>query len=82
MSANSILTQAGYNPGALLDYLKARKELTSDAQLAKALEVAPPMISKLRHGKLPIGPSILLKIHDATDTPARELRKMMGVLNQ
>ena len=38
------------------------KELNvkNDAALSRALEVAPPVISKLRHGKLNIGDSMLV----------------------
>jgi ribosome-binding protein aMBF1 (putative translation factor) len=36
--------------------------LKNDAQLAHKLNVAPPVISKVRNGKLTIGDSLLIKI--------------------
>lgn len=36
--------------------------LKNDAQLAFKLGVAPPVISKIRNGKLTIGDSLLIKI--------------------
>ncbi len=52
------------------------KELNvkNDAALSRALEVAPPVISKLRHGKLNIGDSMLVRVHELTELPIREIR--------
>jgi len=44
-----------YNPNRLLDTLIERLRLKNDAALSRALEVAPPVISKIRHGRLPVG---------------------------
>jgi len=49
--------------------------LKNDAALSRALEVQPPVISKIRHGKIGIGPSILLRVHELTDLHVREIRK-------
>jgi hypothetical protein len=43
-----------YNPDNLLDGIIARLRLKNDAALARALEVAPPLISKIRHRRLPV----------------------------
>lgn len=48
----------------LLDEVSARKRLANDAALARTLKVMPPVISKLRHGKLNIGPALILRIHE------------------
>ncbi|MFZ6813581.1 hypothetical protein ACO0K3_03870 [Undibacterium sp. Rencai35W] len=50
--------------------------LKNDAELAMNLKVAPPVISKMRHGKLPIGSSILIKIHDTFDISIKEIRAL------
>ena len=46
----------------LIDGLVALHCLKNDAALAHKLEVAPPVISKVRNGRLPIGDSLLIKI--------------------
>jgi hypothetical protein len=52
--------------------------LKNDAALARALEVAPPLISKIRHRRLPVGASLLIRMHEVTDLPVHELRELMG----
>lgn len=67
-----------YNPGRLLDALAERLNAKNDAALSRALEVAPPVLSKIRHGRLPVGATILLRMHEASGIPIRELRDLMG----
>ncbi|MBK4735160.1 hypothetical protein [Noviherbaspirillum pedocola] len=67
-----------YNPDNLLDGVISRLKLKNDAALARALEVAPPLISKIRHRRLPVGASLLIRIHEVTDLPVHELRALMG----
>lgn len=67
-----------YNPDNLLDGIIAKLRLKNDAALARALEVAPPLISKIRHRRLPVGASLLIRIHEVTDLPVHELRELMG----
>ncbi len=69
---------SAYNPGRLLDTLAERLGAKNDAALSRALEVAPPVLSKIRHGRLPVGATILLRMHEASAIPIRELRDLMG----
>ena len=48
----------------LLDYLRREYNLPSDAALAEAMQVSPPMISKLRNGHTGLTASMMLRIHD------------------
>ena len=66
-----------YNPNRLLDTLIENLRLKNDAALSRALEVAPPVISKIRHNTLPIGATILLRMHEISDFSIRELRALM-----
>ena len=66
------------NVEALIDYLLSYMGLKNDAALAKILKVAPPVISKLRNNRLPLGASMLLRMHDATDLSIANLRKVAG----
>ena len=59
----------------LLDTLLA-KGPKNDAALARALEVAPPVISKIRHGRLPVGASLLIRMHEVFDVSIRELKRI------
>ena len=58
----------------LLDAVMAKLGLKNDAALLRALEVAPPVISKIRHGRLPVGATLLIRMHEVTDIAIRELK--------
>lgn len=73
-----IATPATYNPDKLLDAIIAKLKLKNDAALSRALKVAPPVISKIRHRTLPIGATILLRMHDVSNFSIRELRALMA----
>ncbi len=68
---------ADYDPNRVLDAIIAKLQLKNDAALSRALEVAPPVISKIRHNTLPIGATILLRMHEISDFSIRELRALM-----
>lgn len=61
-------------PNKFLNTLIEKLELKNDAALARAVEMAPPVISKLRHGKIPIGSMMILRAHELTGLPTREIR--------
>jgi hypothetical protein len=71
-------SQAGYNPDNLLNTMLERLELKNDAALSRALEVAPPVISKIRHRRLPVGASMLIRMHEVSNLSVRELREILG----
>jgi hypothetical protein len=68
---------AEYDPNRVLDAIISKLKLKNDAALSRVLEVAPPVISKIRHSTLPIGATILLRMHEASDFSIRELRALM-----
>jgi plasmid maintenance system antidote protein VapI len=78
MAQHELKDQATYDPNSLLDTLISKLRLKNDAALCRALEVAPPVISKIRHKKLPIGASMLIRMHEVSDLSIRELRDLMG----
>ena len=69
----------GYDADALLDSLMKDFNLKNDAALARLLEVAPPMISKLRNGHASVTADMLLRMHDKTELSIRALRSRLGV---
>lgn len=78
MTEHDLLSQQTYDPNRLLDALIERLNLKNDAALSRTLEVAPPVISKIRHGRLPIGASMLIRMHEETGLNIKELRELMG----
>lgn len=66
------------NPNLLLDYLIGKLGLKNDAALSRALEVAPPVISKIRNNRLPVGATLLISMHELTGLTVAELRSLMG----
>ncbi|WP_211441418.1 hypothetical protein [Collimonas humicola] len=77
-SRNKLNEQATYDPNHLLDSLIEKLHLKNDAALARELEVAPPVVSKIRHHRLPVGASLLVRMEEISDLPIKELRALMG----
>lgn len=67
-----------YDPNHLLDTIIEHLELRNDAALSRVLGVEAPMISKIRHRRVPVGASFLIRIHEVTDISILELRALMG----
>jgi hypothetical protein len=68
---------AEYDPNRVLDAIIQKLKLKNDAALSRVLEVAPPVISKIRHHTLPIGATTLLRMHEVSEFSIRELRALM-----
>jgi hypothetical protein len=71
-------TSSDYNPNRLLDAIIETVGLKNDAALSRALAVEAPVISKIRHGKLPIGGILLIRMHEISQLSIKELRGLMG----
>jgi len=78
MAHHALSSQESYNPNHLLDILLGKMQLKNDAALSRMLEVAPPVISKIRHHRLPVGASLLIRMHEVSDLSIRDLRILMG----
>lgn len=78
MTEHDALGNIQFNPNHLLDTILKRKTLKNDAALSRLLSVAPPVISKIRHGRVPVGASLLIRMHEETDMSISELRGLMG----
>lgn len=64
-----------------LDYVIEKLRLKNDAALSRALDVAPPVVSKTRSGALGATPTLLLRIHDASDATITfaDMRARLGI---
>jgi hypothetical protein len=78
MTTEETVPEIDYNPNRLLDDLMKRLNLKNDAALSRALEVAPPVISKIRHYRLAVGASLLIRMHEVSGLSIRDLRELMG----
>lgn len=79
MTANTdVRTSQDYSPDRLLDTLRDNLKLKNDAALCRFLEVAPPIVSKIRHGRLPVGASLLIRMHEASGLGIKDLRYLLG----
>lgn len=67
-----------YKSGQLLDKLIEFMALKNDAALARKLGVLPPVISNIRHERLPFGPTMILKAHEESGVPVSIIRKWMA----
>ena len=59
----------------LLDELRRRFEIKSDAALARELDLVPSQISKLRSGKR-LTSGVILAIHEYLGVPVKEIREL------
>ncbi|MDQ1921676.1 hypothetical protein [Massilia pseudoviolaceinigra] len=68
-----------YDPAGLLDAVKALNHLPSDAALATLLRVAPPVISKVRHHRMLVGDSLILRCIEFAGMTVPQVRAYIGV---
>ena len=71
-----------YNPGILLDTLCVLLKLKTDGELAKTLDVAPSILSKIRCRRIPVGAIVLIRMHEVSGLTIAELRWLMGERRQ
>ena len=62
----------------LLDLVIMRLSLKNDAALSRSLEVAPPVISKIRNGKLSIGATMVIAIHELTGMAIADISAVLA----
>lgn len=72
----SIEPPAAPDANRVLDMAIRKLGLKSDRALSRALGVPQPLISNLRHGRILLGPAMLLRLHEATGVSTRELKNI------
>ena len=78
MEHQNIQPKHHYDPDRLLATLISKLSLKNDAALSRALEVSPPVISKIRHRRLPVTASLFIRMHEVSALTIAELRHLMG----
>lgn len=67
---------------ALLDELRDdHAKVKNDAALCKAMKVAPPVISKLRNGRLGMSGDMKIRIHELFGLSIAYIQNKLGVNN-
>ncbi len=72
------LSASQYAPERLIERLCSAVGARSYSALSRVIDISPSVLSKVRHRRLGVSSEILLRIHDATGIPIRELRRWMG----
>ena len=73
-----VLNVETFDPNKMFDTVIEKLSLRNDAALCRWVGVGPPVISKMRHGKLSVGASMLIRLHEISDISIKELRTLMG----
>lgn len=78
LKMNYLLAVEGYDANKLLDEVKQRLNIKSDAELSRVLRVTPPMISKIRHRMLAFSPHLMLRLTELCGMTYAEMREITG----
>ncbi len=63
-------------PNLLLDSIRKDLQLGSDRDLANILDMQHATISRFRSNKYPLGPALILAIHETVGYPVAKIREM------
>ena len=77
MTTTATGTPDSYNPPGLLDAVRAKMNLKNDAELGRALKITPPVISKIRNGRIAVSAAMILLIYDTAQMSLAEIRSYL-----
>jgi len=66
----------------VLDYLKEKRLVRNDRDLARVLDVNPPLLSKIRNGHLKFGAWMILAVHEEFDIPIKEIKALLATAEE
>lgn len=64
---------------ALLNKIIENHSLKNDAALARFLQLAPPVISKMRYGKLAVSGDTMIRVHEITGMTIKAIKDVLGL---
>jgi hypothetical protein len=73
MTSKRLSNQFPKDPNTLLNAVIGKLNLKNDAALCRALDVPPPVISKIRHHRIPLGSAMLVRLLEVTELSLGEL---------
>jgi DNA-binding transcriptional regulator YdaS (Cro superfamily) len=64
----------------LLDTVSSQMQCKNDAALSRLLEVAPPVVSNWRRGRIAFGPTHIVRLHekDPEAFPVKRIRELLA----
>lgn len=62
----------------LLDTIITEGHLKNDAALSRLLNLAPPVISKIRHGKLNVSGDTIIRIHEEVGMSIARIKHLVA----
>lgn len=63
----------------VIDLVKDKTGVVSDAALCRLLDVKPSFISKIRHEHIPLGATMLVKLNEVSGIPIRDMKQALGL---
>ena len=66
----------------VLDYLKEKRLVKNDRDLARVLDVNPPLLSKIRNGHMKFGAWMILAVHEEFDIPIKEIKALLATAEE
>lgn len=69
---NAILNPAAAS--AFLDRLIAENHLKTDAALSRFLDIAPPLISRIRSGRISFSSANIIAVHEKTGVSVADIK--------
>lgn len=75
---NNARDHESYDTNHLLDSVLDRLQLENDSALCDVLDIAPSVISDIRHMRHPIDAAMLVRLHELTDISISGLRNILG----
>jgi hypothetical protein len=65
----------------LLDHVAAHFKCKNDAAVCRLFDVMPPAISNLRRGRIPFGPTYIVRLHEMAPEvfPVKRIRQLLEV---
>lgn len=73
-----MIKQSPESVSRLLDSIIEEFSLKNDAALSRKLTIATPSLSNVRHGRVKVGPSFILRVHEVTGMPVKRIRKILA----
>ena len=72
-------TSATASANHLLDVVIDRLKCRNNSHLAARLGILRQKICHIRAGRVPVGPTIIISIHEETAMPIAEIKKLAGL---
>lgn len=79
VTAQALVEQAAAMQASLLDDIMKATGARNDSQLAEALESFGSTVSRLRNGVASAGPTLIIRVHDLTGWPVRQIKARLNM---